>query len=61
VERILEISHSLTGRAAVESRARVLGLTLDEVRLRYLTHQIKSLGDQRRLTMDDVDTILLTC
>jgi homocitrate synthase len=60
VGRSLEISHSLTGRAAVESRARALGLTLDEGRLSYLTLQIKSLGDERRLTMDDVDKILLT-
>ncbi len=59
VERSLEISHSLTGRAAVRSRATQLGLSLDDSRLRALTTQIKSLGDTRRLTMDDVDRLLL--
>ena len=59
VERSLEISHSLTGRAAVRSRATQLGLSLDDNRLRALTTQIKSLGDTRRLTMDDVDRLLL--
>ncbi len=57
--RSLEISHSLTGRAAVQSRARMLGVTLDDALLRSLTQQIKSLGDQRRLTLADVDEILL--
>ncbi|GAC1428621.1 MAG: homocitrate synthase [Chloroflexota bacterium] len=59
VGRSLEIGHSLTGRAAVESRARTLGLVLDAAHVQDLTRKIKQLADQRRLTIDDLDDILM--
>lgn len=56
--RYISIAHRLTGWNAVKSRAEQLGLELSDETLKEITTHIKSLADERPLTLDDVDGVL---
>jgi homocitrate synthase len=57
--RYIHIAHRLTGWNAVRYRAGQLGLELDDQQARDITDQIKRLSDERVLTLEDVDSLLL--
>jgi homocitrate synthase len=56
--RYIHVAHRLTGWNAVRNRADQLGLELDDEQIKSLTNHIKSLADQRALTLNDVDALL---
>ncbi|MBL8150551.1 MAG: homocitrate synthase [Blastocatellia bacterium] len=56
--RYIHVAHRLTGWNAIRHRADQLGLELSDEQIKLLTTHIKSLADQRQLTLDDVDTLL---
>ena len=56
--RYLSIAHKLTGWNAVKARAEQLGLDLAPDQIKALTRHIKTLADERSLTLDDVDELL---
>ncbi len=57
--RYISIAHRLTGWNAVKARADQLGLALGDDRIKALTQHIKALADEKALTLDDVDELLL--
>jgi homocitrate synthase len=57
--RTIAIAHRLTGWNAISERARALNLALDKEHLRQATEIIKARADVRRLTIEDVDNILM--
>ncbi len=57
--RYISIAHRLTGWNAVKARADQLGLALSDDRIKSLTQHIKTLADEKALTLDDVDELLL--
>jgi homocitrate synthase len=57
--RYIHIAHRLTGWNAVRHRAGQLGLDLDDAQVRAVTTQIKRLSDERALTLDEVDSLLM--
>jgi homocitrate synthase len=59
MERTLDIAHRLVGWNAVRDRAAYLGLALQEDELRAATEKVKAMADDGRITMDDVDAILI--
>lgn len=58
IRRSIDVAHRLVGWNAVRDRAAALGLALSEDTLRAATQQIKSLADERRITLEDVDAVL---
>lgn len=58
--RHIHIAHRLTGWNALRHRAEQLGLRLTDEQLRNITGEVKSLSDERLLTLDDVDHLLRT-
>lgn len=56
--RYISIAHRLTGWNAVRARAEQLGLDLETEQIKSLTRHIKSLADEKPLTLDDVDDLL---
>jgi homocitrate synthase len=56
--RYISIAHRLTGWNAVKARADQLDLALSDVQVKALTQHIKTLADERALTLDDVDGLL---
>jgi len=56
--RYVHVAHRLTGHHAVRHRAEQLGLDLSADVLRSLTDRIKSMADQRTLTLEAVDALL---
>jgi homocitrate synthase len=60
LKRYISIAHRLTGWNAVRSRADQLGLALADEEIKQITEQIKSLSDERALTLDEVDRLLIT-
>lgn len=56
--RYIHVAHRLTGWNAIKERAEQLQLALSDDDVKLVTAQIKSLGDQKRLTLDDVDYLL---
>jgi homocitrate synthase len=60
MERTLDIAHQLVGWNAVRDRAAYLGLALQESELRAATERVKAMADEGRITMDDVDAILVS-
>lgn len=56
--RYIHVAHRLTGWNAVKNRADQLGLDLTEGEAKMLTEKIKSMADDRVLTLDDVDSLL---
>lgn len=57
--RYISIAHRLTGWNAVKARADQLGLALSDDRIKSLTQHIKTLADEKALSLDDVDELLL--
>ena len=58
LERYIQVAHRLTGWNAVKHRAEQLQLELDDGELQNLTRRIKTLADEKPLTLEDVDTLL---
>ena len=56
--RYIHVAHRLTGWNAIKQRAEQLQLNLSDDDVKMMTAQIKSLADQKRLTLDDVDVLL---
>ena len=59
VERHVELAHRLTGWNALNNRAQSLGLDVSEDQIKAATALIKNLADERALTMDSVDKVLI--
>jgi homocitrate synthase len=59
LERSIDVAHRLTGWNAVRHRARELSIPLDEGEARELTARIKTLADERAISLADVDALLL--
>ena len=56
--RYISIAHRLTGWNAIKNRADQLGLSLTEPQLRAVTEHIKSLADEKSISLTDVDGML---
>ncbi|MDX1412826.1 MAG: homocitrate synthase [Candidatus Promineifilaceae bacterium] len=56
--RYIHIAHRLTGWNAVRNRADQLGLALNDEQIKRITAEIKTMSDERPLTLDDVDSLL---
>ncbi|MEA3346255.1 MAG: homocitrate synthase [Chloroflexota bacterium] len=56
--RYISIAHRLTGWNAVKHRAEQLGLELSDAQIKECTRHIKSLADEKSLSLSDVDAIL---
>eukprot|EP00123_Amoebidium_parasiticum_P013549 comp22021_c0_seq1/m.31923 comp22021_c0_seq1/g.31923 ORF comp22021_c0_seq1/g.31923 comp22021_c0_seq1/m.31923 type:complete len:576 (-) comp22021_c0_seq1:593-2320(-) len=59
VERKIQLAHRLTGWNAMSNRAKQLGLDLTDDLVKAATTRIKNLADQRSVTIDQVDAILM--
>ena len=59
LERAVLVAHRLAGHNAIGARARSLGLSLTPGELRHATAIVKAMADERKLTDDDVNDILL--
>ncbi len=57
--RYIHIAHRLTGWNAIRYRADQLDLTLDDEQVKSITEEIKSLSDERAITLDEVDRLLM--
>ena len=55
LSRYIHVAHRLTGWNAIKERAEQLQLNLSDDVVKKVTAQIKSLADQKRITLDDVD------
>jgi homocitrate synthase len=58
LSRYIHVAHRLTGWNAIKERTEQLQLNLSDDDVKKVTAQIKSLADQKRLTLDDVDFLL---
>jgi homocitrate synthase len=58
LSRYIHVAHRLTGWNAIKERAEQLQLNLSDDAAKKVTAEIKSLGDRKRLTLDDVDFLL---
>lgn len=56
--RYISIAHKLTGWNAIKDRAEQLNLNITDDDVRMATNMIKTMADERPLTLDDVDTVL---
>jgi homocitrate synthase len=56
--RYISIAHRLTGWNAVKNRAEQLDLALNDTQLRAITEHIKTLADQKPISLEDVDWLL---
>ena len=56
--RQIDVAHRLVGRNAIRNRAGSLGITLAGDALRQATAQVKSLADERQISLEDVDRVL---
>lgn len=56
--RYIHVAHRLTGWNAIKDRAAQLELELSDEVIKEITSRIKSLADERELTLDDVDHLL---
>ena len=56
--RYIHVAHRLTGWNAIKDRAEQLQLELSDDVIKAITVRIKALGDERELTLDDVDHLL---
>ena len=52
------MAHRLTGRHAINHRAKELGLEFGEDELKKVTRRIKTLADAGPLSMDQLDSLL---
>jgi homocitrate synthase len=58
-ERTLLFSHLLVGHNAIGARARELGLELTPAEVRHVTESVKAQADDRTLSAQDVDRLLI--
>jgi homocitrate synthase len=58
LQRTLSIAHRLTGRNAIQNRARELGLHFGDSHLHEITQEIKRLADNGPLSTDQLDELL---
>jgi homocitrate synthase len=58
VTRRLQIGSRLTGKHALAQRARELGLTLCDERIKQVTQDVKRLADTRELELHEIDRLL---
>jgi homocitrate synthase len=58
LERTISIAHRLTGKNAIQSRAKELGLHFGDNQLREITQEIKRLADAGPLSTEQLDEIL---
>jgi homocitrate synthase len=58
-ERHVHVAHRLTGWHAIAERARQLGLVLGEAQARKAAAQLKALADEREVTDEDLEQIIL--
>ena len=56
--RTINVAHRLTGRHAIDHRAKELGLEFGEDELKKITRRIKTLADSGPLSMDQLDSLL---
>ncbi|HOT93052.1 MAG TPA: homocitrate synthase [Anaerolineae bacterium] len=56
--RYVSIAHRLTGWNAIKNRAEQLGLALDDAHIKAITEHIKTLADEKPISLDDVDALL---
>ncbi len=56
--RHIDVAHRLVGRNAIRDRAGSLGIELADEALRQVTAQVKSLADERQISLADVDRML---
>ena len=56
--RYIHVAHRLTGWNAIKQRAEQLQLDLSDGVIKQITAQIKSLADQKNLSLADVDALL---
>jgi homocitrate synthase len=56
--RYIHVAHRLTGWNAIKDRAEQLQLELSDDVIKAITVRIKALGDERELSLDDVDHLL---
>jgi homocitrate synthase len=59
VQRNISIAHRLTGWNAVAQRAKQLGLTISEQRIKDATAYIKNLADTQNVSLEELDKELL--
>jgi homocitrate synthase len=58
LQRTISIAHRLTGKNAIQHRAKELGLHFGDSQLREITQEIKRLADSGPLTVEHLDEIL---
>ena len=58
LQRTIAIAHRLTGKNAIQNRARELGLHFGDTQLREITQEIKRLADSGPLSTEQLDDIL---
>jgi len=58
LERTINVAHRLTGKHAIDHRAKELGLEFGEDELKKITRRIKTLADSGPLSMDQLDSLL---
>eukprot|EP00051_Salpingoeca_urceolata_P000944 m.37448 g.37448 ORF g.37448 m.37448 type:complete len:606 (-) comp11106_c0_seq1:180-1997(-) len=59
VDRNIQFAHRLTGWNAISHRAKQLNLEITDSQIKTVTSMIKNLADERSLTMDQVDSMLM--
>lgn len=60
LRRHIEVASRITGKAAIRHRAEELGIVLDGASLREITRRLKSLADERPVSLADVDQLITT-
>ena len=58
LNRSILINHKLTGKNSIAHRADQLGLNLENFQIQAITQTIKTLADEEKLTLENVDEIL---
>jgi homocitrate synthase len=56
--RYVSIAHRLTGWNAIKNRAEQLDIKLTDNQLKAITTHVKSMADEKQLSLDDVDALL---
>jgi homocitrate synthase len=56
--RYVSIAHRLTGWNAIKNRAEQLNINLSDEQIKTITFHVKTMADEKQLSLDDVDAIL---
>ncbi len=56
--RYISIAHRLTGWNALKNRAEQLNIQLSDIQIKAITAHVKSMADEKQISLDDVDAIL---